>query len=58
MLASLPREIFEMIPSRPNLCIERIVAQGQASPKGFWYDQDQHEFVVLLQGAARLRFEE
>ena len=37
--------------------IERIVSHGHSSPEGFWYDQDQHEFVVLLQGAARLRFE-
>ena len=29
-----------------------------AWPEGFWYDQDQHEFVVLLHGAARLRFDD
>jgi cupin 2 domain-containing protein len=38
--------------------IERIVSTGQASPPGFWYDQADDEFVVLLMGAARLRFEE
>ena len=38
--------------------IERIVSTGQASPPGFWYDQPDDEFVVLLTGAARLRFEE
>ena len=38
--------------------IERIVSAGQASPPGFWYDQPDDEFVVLLTGAARLRFEE
>jgi cupin 2 domain-containing protein len=36
--------------------IERIVSHGHVSPEGFWYDQDEHEFVVLLSGAARLRF--
>lgn len=35
--------------------IEHIVSAGQASPEGFWYDQDSTEFVVLLAGAARLR---
>jgi len=40
-----------------NLRIERIVSTGQASPPGFWYDQPDDEFVVLLAGAARLRFE-
>jgi len=37
--------------------IERIISTGQASPPGFWYDQPDDEFVVLLTGAARLRFE-
>ena len=36
--------------------IERIVSHGQVSPDGFWYDQDEAEFVLLLAGAARLRF--
>ena len=38
--------------------IERIVSTGQASPPGFWYDRADDEFVVLLSGSARLRFEE
>ena len=38
--------------------IERIVSTGQASPPGFWYDQDWGEWVVLLSGAARLRLAE
>jgi cupin 2 domain-containing protein len=37
--------------------VERIVSHGQASPPGFWYDQPEDEWVVLLAGAARLRFE-
>ena len=43
---------------RPGVRIERIVSTGQASPPGFWYDQDRHEWVVLLKGAATLRFED
>ncbi len=42
--------------ARPGLRIERIVSSGQCSPPGFWYDQDEGEWVVLLQGEARLRF--
>ena len=34
--------------------IERIVSHGQASPPGFWYDQDGDEWVVLLAGSAGL----
>jgi cupin 2 domain-containing protein len=37
--------------------IERIVSTGQASPPGFWYDQELSEWVLLLSGAALLRFE-
>jgi cupin 2 domain-containing protein len=37
--------------------IERIVSHGQASPPGFWYDQDWAEWVVVLSGSAVLRLE-
>lgn len=56
--SSLPEELVQTILSRPNLRIERIISNGHASPDGFWYDQKQHEFVVVLKGAARLRFED
>jgi cupin 2 domain-containing protein len=55
--AQLPQELFSMLLETANLRIERIVSQGHASPAGFWYDQDQAEWVVVLQGAARIRFE-
>ncbi len=41
----------------PGFKIERIVSTGQASPAGFWYDQAFDEWVMILKGAARLRFE-
>lgn len=41
---------------RPGMRIERIVSFGQASPPGFWYDQSEGEWVLLLAGSARLRF--
>jgi cupin 2 domain-containing protein len=37
--------------------VEKIVSFGHASPPGFWYDQPEDEWVLLLSGAARLRFE-
>jgi cupin 2 domain-containing protein len=40
----------------PGLRIERIVSAGQASPPGFWYDQDAAEWILLLAGAADLVF--
>ena len=38
--------------------LERIHSCGARSPEGFWYDQVEHEWVCLLQGQARLRFED
>jgi cupin 2 domain-containing protein len=49
-------ETIDAIVTMPALRIERIVSQGQASPPGFWYDQPEGEWVLLLAGAARLRF--
>lgn len=55
--ATLPEEIVESILQTDNLKIERIISKGQQSAEGFWYDQDQAEFVLLLKGAAHLQFE-
>ena len=54
---NVPDELVQAILTAPNIRIERIVSHGQASPECFWYDQDQHEWVVVLKGTARLRFE-
>lgn len=53
----LDDELVETIASSSNVNIERIISMGQASPEGFWYDQDDDEFVILLKGSAGLRFE-
>ncbi len=47
-----------MLLAGPGVRIERIVSAGHASPPGFWYDQPHMEWVALLAGAARLRFED
>ncbi|MBN1587264.1 MAG: phosphoribosylaminoimidazole carboxylase [Candidatus Omnitrophica bacterium] len=51
-------ELIEVLAEGKNVRIERIVSRGHASPPDFWYDQDTHEFVLLVQGEARLVFEE
>lgn len=53
----LPAELVQTLLAAADVRIERIVSHGHASPAGFWYDQDQHEWVIVLQGAARLAFE-
>lgn len=50
-------EKTETLLSTPGARIERIVSHGQASLPGFWYDQSGREFILLLRGEARLRFE-
>jgi cupin 2 domain-containing protein len=53
----LPDEIFDTILLIGNVRIERIVSRGHASPQGFWYDQEQNEFVLIVRGSAGIRIE-
>ena len=55
--ANLPEELFQTLLAMPHFRIERIVSLGHASPDGVWCDQDEHEWVLLVKGAARLRFD-
>jgi cupin 2 domain-containing protein len=50
-------EQFLSLAETPNVKIERIVSFGQASAPGFWYDQPWAEWVLVLTGAAGLRFD-
>lgn len=50
-------EQCDMLAQGPQVRIERIVSCGHASPPGFWYDQSMDEWVCLLQGEARLKWE-
>jgi cupin 2 domain-containing protein len=54
----LPEEFFETLAQTEAVHIERIVSSGHATPEGQWYDQDRDEFVLLVQGAARLSFDD
>lgn len=56
--ARLPDELVTTLLEAADVRIERIVSHGHASPDGFWYDQPQGEWVLVLTGAARLRFED
>ena len=61
LFADIPAQLAqeEVIPllASPGLRIERIVSRGQSSPPGFWYDQPQDEWVIVLAGSAELAFE-
>jgi len=54
---SRPKELTEVLAEATSIRIERIVSHGHASPEGYWYDQDENEWVVVLKGRAKLLFE-
>lgn len=53
------RERFESLLCGVNgLLVERIVSCGHTTPEGEWYDQERDEWVAVLEGEARLLFED
>lgn len=50
-------EKFFEIFKNEKIKIEKIVSNGQISPENFWYEQEQNEFVLVLEGYAILEFE-
>jgi len=62
LLTSIPDNIdheqIEELLNQPNVKIERILSKGQTSPEVGWYDQDENEWVVVLQGPGEITFED
>ncbi|MBU4582275.1 MAG: cupin domain-containing protein [Proteobacteria bacterium] len=62
LLADIPpgteEEFVDEILRTESFRIERIVSRGQASPPGFWYDQQTEEWVLLASGTATLGFDD
>jgi len=56
--AALPEELSHELASGRRFRLERIVSRGHASPEGFWYDQEEDEWVLLIDGEARLDFDD
>jgi cupin 2 domain-containing protein len=56
-LTDMKDELFQTILQTSGFRVERIVSHGHSSPEGFWYDQDENEWVILLKGSAGLLFE-
>lgn len=68
--APLPGNLFQLPDPLPateavtalfetsHLRVERIISTGQTTPPGEWYDQSWAEWVVLLQGTAKLTYED
>jgi cupin 2 domain-containing protein len=56
--AGLADELVDVLARSRDARVERIVSLGHVTPAGQWYDQATHEWVVLLRGAAVLRFDD
>ncbi|MDR3567117.1 MAG: cupin domain-containing protein [Syntrophobacteraceae bacterium] len=52
-----PEEIFETLIDSGKVRIERILSYSSRSPDGFWYDQEEAEWVLVISGSAGLKFE-
>jgi cupin 2 domain-containing protein len=50
-------ELFDELYSGDDILIERIISTGQTTPEGKWLEQERDEWVVLLEGNARIRFD-
>lgn len=56
--SDIPEELVDVLVQGKNVRIERIVSTGHRSPDDFWYDQDEHEWVIVLKGEGRLIFKD
>lgn len=55
---NLHAEVFEDIIKSSTVRLERIVSKGQFTPADSWYDQDENEWVMVVEGKAILEFED
>lgn len=56
--SSIPDEIFNDIITTENVRIERIISHRHSSPEQGWYDQDENEWVMVLEGQGVIEFED
>lgn len=52
----LQAEVFQDIVRASSVRIERIISKGHTSPDSGWYDQDEDEWVMVVQGSGTLEF--
>ena len=61
ILSSLPNdltsEVFDTLISGNQFRLERIISKGQCSEPDFWYDQAEHEWVIVLTGHAKIQYQ-
>jgi cupin 2 domain-containing protein len=57
LAANLEEEEFTKLAGSMSTKIERIVSTGHHSPEGYWYDQEDNEWVLVLQGRGVIEYE-
>lgn len=55
--SNMPEEVFKVLAISENVRVQRIVSHGHDTMDKDWYDQEQNEWVVILKGHAKLRYE-
>ena len=50
-------EYTEIILQNEHLRLERIISSGHISPEGFWYEQDEDEWVMVMAGEGEIIWE-
>ena len=50
----IQEELITQLATKDGFRIERVISKGQTSD---WYDQDETEFVALLEGSAEIEYE-
>ena len=56
--ATSKEEIFQTLAEGTTCKIERIISYGHTSAEDFWYDQEEHEWLLLLEGEAIIAFDD
>ncbi len=54
--SGIEQESFGELLRDKNIRIERIVSKGHTSPASGWYDQEESEWVLVLEGAGTILF--
>ena len=52
------QEQQHLLHAGSNWRLELILSCAASSPEGFWYDQDDHEWIVLIKGSARMQLKD
>lgn len=55
---TLPNEIVDNVLVGQNFRVDRILSKGHSSPAEGWYDQEDNEWVILLQGEAIIEYQD